>query len=442
MSSPPISDDEALSQLRQIYGNPDWATVLSGIELAAGLGQAYLRDFSDGVSIDPEDDRLLLSQAWIARNGLRIANRENAALLALFHQESRPLEAVERLDFSGLEGLSDLRPLAVAQSLTQLRLDCCEGVSDLQPLASLNALRRLSATQCGRFDALPNFSSDSRLERLSISDYAGSDLSALASPQRLLSLSIDGAPALSDLRALGPIRSLERLRLTQCRAIASLQPLGGLVALGELSLSGVSRSLSLKPLAALPVLAELNLVACGGPVDLSDLCGCSALARLDLSETPAIGFDRLTELPSLIDLTLPDNGYPHPGAAAVALPAAVARILGYNGANRHFTGSALPSALCACALLANFCDQESAAQSRLPATIEQSLARAGPRFAARLRQGVRTPVGRAPDPGDGPIGELCQRFGRPKWLGALLDMIRRHARPTARNTSPTEIDHE
>jgi internalin A len=218
------------------------------------------------------------------------------------------LTALQSLDLSWCEVVSDLSVLSGLTALRSLNLQGCTGVSDLSGLAGLNALQSLKLSHCRSVSDLSALIGLNALQSLDLQGCRGvSDLSGLVGLSLLQSLTLWSCTGLSDLSGLSGLHALQSLNLWGCTAVSDLSGLSGLGALQALNLSACTAVSDLSVLSRLTALRSLNLQGCSGVSDLSGLAGLHTLQWLDLSFCLSVSdLSGLTGLTSLRALDLSD----------------------------------------------------------------------------------------------------------------------------------------
>lgn len=351
MQAPPVQENAYLAGLRDLLADREWPTFLQAVELAISLNEQHcLHQLLEGVWI--EEGRVHYSPSWAITNRIRIANRGNAALLALSLQADEPLKQVRVLDLTDLEDLSDIAPLAQARRLTDLCLPLLDDNSARGVLAGMTELRRLTVADCSALSELPDLSAMPQLEHLALSVCNCSDMRPLAALPQLRVLSLRSFEGLSTLDAISGLSRLERLSLTDCPALYDSSGLEGLLQLKRLTLRHSGQGVLRMPLAKLTALEELTLSELSCACALNELDQLKALKVLDLSGSSQLyGLFALLGLEALEELTLPDRIDTGPDSTQAAFLTSLNLLMGGKRQQAYFFGPDVKPAIAALALL-------------------------------------------------------------------------------------------
>lgn len=410
-------------RLRGFLESDDWLVVRQGVELGMALGDpGVFAVLARGIGLD-EQGALLPTDEWANAHRIRASIGENLALLLLSLATPSPLEAIEALDLSGCQALTDLDPLRVATRLRRLKLDGCRALKDGAPLASLPELRSLSAVDCGIGAALPPGGLPA-LETLALGIDDARTAEPLAHSRRLRRLTLRRAHNLADLEPLRNLAELQYLRLEGC-ASADLEPLGALTSLQELVLDGMPDGTDPSPISRLASLRRLT-VGCWSGLDLAKLLpegSLPALEALDLDGTCGdglTGFAHVRGAPALVEFCSPNSLRQADGTdlrdlVGILLPSM-----------RHQSQEGADAAML---LGATMVAEAATAASRVPgqwpavrAALTAALRRAGPGLAAAALGNTITTKGLLRTTTSSPIRRICERTGG-DWLEEAVRLL-------------------
>jgi Leucine-rich repeat (LRR) protein len=339
--------DEVWGKLRVLFSSVEWSSVRQGIELAESLDSSiYLSRLTHGLSLT-EDGRIAYNNEWEKCTGIKISNRENAALLLFSLCAETRFDQLETLDLSDQKFLSDITPLARAAKLQKLNLDSCPALSDVSALENLANLQRLTLSNTPGVSASPNLLKCSELKRLVLGNFYEKSLQPLNLPASLTSLTIKHAPQLTNLSGLEGCVNLERIILSGCTKLSNINSVESLHNLRVFSLSDVATSLELTPLRSLAALEELSFTDFNSVIDIRPLALHPALASLSFYKTTVQGLECLVSFSMLKNLTIfssPD--YPSEDSFhGPSFSKDLASLLGLSNDRKDFEAEDFPLAL-------------------------------------------------------------------------------------------------
>lgn len=428
--------DSGASILEPLLAAADWSSVVQAYELARSLDGDVLKSLVHGVDVD-SDGRLMWTAHWARSVPVRSMWRDNAALLALSLQVGGALSEIRRVDLSGLEGLTDVSPLASAPLLQELVLDGCPLLSDLSPLQGLAGLQRLRALGCGSLEPLQPWPADSSLSYLALSGGSERDLDALRGLRSLKTLVLRDWSGLQDLSAIGNMGLLERLTLSGCPQISDLSPLKGASRLQTFELTGARWLLDLSALGGLTALRRVDLSDTSGRLDLSGLRSAVQLEELDLSGCDnVVGLDALASMPCLEELALAslDTGM-NRNRRRRHLDVAVSEIAyGVAEPRLHHQGrQAVAYMAAALAMIETLRDRDRFGHWPVVQAVWETALTLHPTLLERAAtRVVSAPNGDRWWPASCPLARACGVLGTPSWLGEAVDFVSRrlsHPRP-------------
>jgi len=353
-----ISEGEVWLSIRELISSSDWLSVRQGIELALSIDERFGEVLSDGLGISDEG-RLEFQRSWIELLGVKIHNRENAALLIL-SLVSDDFCGHKRFDFSDAEFLSDVSCLSAAEGLCDLRLDNCVRLTDLGCFGSMRQLKRLSLVGLSSLKSSVDLSMVSTLERLSLEAMDEGNLSHLGHLRHLRSLSVRRCGALVNLVGVDSLVGLERLSLGGCKSLRDISNVSNLLSLRDLTVSGISMDLDLSTLGNLANLERLTITDCTGSVDISGSFFSNKITSVNFSGTHVTGLELLALLSNLEEASFSDATHYSAGddSGDAELAKDLGVLLSIKNPMQNFSGTELKQTLVAMGLLVLFFDRQ------------------------------------------------------------------------------------
>jgi hypothetical protein len=245
---------QAVTKIKKLLKQKDYATIDTGVELARGLGEpAVFEALLGGWSInengflkfDVDFSGETLIRKWSDKTwpyySYAVVSLIGYAPVGTKVHYSIASSEIEKLRVRDAQSValkwSNL-PIALEQftNLTSLKLSGCYSLQNIDVLASLTQLASLELTHCS---ALQN-------------------VEALANLTNLTSLKLSGCSSLRDVDALANLTQLTSLDLGGCRALQNVDALANLTQLTSLNMSGLFLK-NVDALASLTQLTDLNL---------------------------------------------------------------------------------------------------------------------------------------------------------------------------------------
>lgn len=435
-----LFESELWPSVRGLISSSDWLSVRQGIELALSFDERFGEVFSEGLRISDEG-RLEFQKSWVDLLGVKIHNRENAALLIL-SLVSANFCGQRRLDFSGSEFLSDVSFLSAAEGLCDLRLDHCARLTDLGCFGSMRQLKRLSLVGLSNLKSPVDLSTVSTLERLSLEGLDESNLSHLGHLRKLRSLSVRRCEALVDLVGVDSLAGLERLSLGGCKALRDISNVSNLLSLRDLNLSGVSMNLDLSTLGNLTNLESLTVSASAGSVDITNSFFSNKITCVNFSGTRVTGLELLAFLSNVEEASFSDatNYSAGDDSGDAELAKDLGALLSIKNPMQNFSGIELKHTLVAMGLLVLFFDRERfPTWSSVEKIFREYVLIAGATWFQRLVSGMKLEISVAAFTADlspeevvkkyfwqkSPLGQLIKRHNfYPPWFWEFAKWVR------------------